>query len=481
VAAVGIALLSGACSAILGIHDIGAPEDASTGGETGSDAETMEAHADAPPDGSEAAPPADGGDAAKTPDAVATGDGGITPVAMGTVGAKVYATGYGEELHILQAQSTSEYWLFYVDDTAGEIKTRSSPDFVSWTERAALPVNVADGNNFSLAHALLGGVDVVHLVANTSGTSYATRHVRATIASEQITPSDIDIVPDTDDNGAAGSGGGTCPNDAPSVTILPDGHVYDVTAWTGHPNKGTTCDTNVYLSTAVDTGTAWTFGLAHDGYYVSVPSYAYSHELLTLPEAGVALALWPDEDNSAQTQFDSVGWAFSPTFVLDSGAIGTDGTVPVASAELFAGMGTQMSSDDWAACRLSDGDIHVVRHVLNGGAVQSFEEVRWNGSQWLQETAPPQVRSLSNTGVVLLAGSDPTRGMLLGAIGTDNSIQIAKWTAASGWAAVATLPATTTPRQSLAGTGCAGMAPHIIWTEGMGPYTMMAADVSSLL
>lgn len=37
-----------------------------------------------------------------------------------------------------------------------------------------------------------------------------------------------------------------------------------------------------------------------------------------------------------------------------------------------------------------------------------------------------------------------------------------------------------TGHPALAGTGCTGLPPHIIWTEGTGPHTIMGADRSGL-
>jgi hypothetical protein len=402
-------------------------------------------------------------------------------VLVPSAGGKVFATGYGEETHLIYAVHDQRYWFFYVDDTTGVIRTRVSPDLATWTDGDMIGVGMADGNNFSVAYADVQGTDVVHLVANAISTvdpQTATKHVRATIASRSLVVTDQVLLDDTVDN----NGAGTCPSDAPSVTILPDGHVYDVTAWTVH--SGSACDTNVYASVGVDRGVSWTSGFVHDGYYVSEPGFTYSHELLTLPDAGIALAVWPDDDNynGISTEFTAIDWAFSPTFALDAGAPGTSGTVADGSAQLFTTTQVAMSSDDWTTCRLSDSNIHVVRHTLmpSGPIVEAFEEAVWTGAGWSLVPAAPPVQGTSNTGVALVSGPDPTRGMLLAVLAVDNTLNVARWTSAGGWTKVGSLPGTV-QRQSLAGSGCGSRHPYVFWTEGAGPYAIMAADLSGLL
>ena len=415
-------------------------------------------------------------------------DASTVPFSIASAGSKVFATGFGEELHFFYAQHDQRYWLFFADDTAATIQTRSSMDQVTWTPGSVSLAgggSVTDGNDFSVAYADVGGKDVVHIIANVVSQGeprLATIHVRGTLSGGQFHLTDTVTVPDTTDNGAAGSAGDTCSVDAPSTTVAADGHVYDVTAWTGHPN--TTCDTNIYRSTGVDNGTTWAApGFDHDGYYVSLPAFAFSHELLTLPEAGVVLAAWPDQDNQSQTTFDEMGWALSSSFQFDSGAIGTTGTFPPTSAELFYNLGSTNSYDDWALCRLSDTEVHAVRHVMAslGALPEAYQEVRFDGIRWTNTGAPPSLKSISNTGVVLLGDGNASHGMLLVGVALDNSIHISRWTSTAGWTTLPSIPAGTLDRQSLGGSGCGSPHPHVFWTEGSGPYTVMGIDLSNLL
>jgi hypothetical protein len=448
----------------------GGGADATTDGAPGVDAPTDAPHV--PHDAqSDAGPP---------------GDAALIPALVTTAGAKAFATGFGYELHLVFAQNDGRYWFFYVDDTAGVIETATSPDLGTWTAGTPIALasgySLADGNDFSVAYANLGGTDVVHIAANcVNAGNYAAFHLRATIAAGMLTAGAPVVLPHTDSNGDAGSSAGTCPQAGPATVVAADGHVFDVTAWTGHPS--TTCDTNIYRSPAVDTGATWDPSpFTHDGYYVSVPSYAYSHDLVSLPEAGVVMAVWPDEDNQGLTLFDSFGWALSPSFA--GGGPGTTGVNPDPTKELFNGTSATSSYNDWSVCRLADTDVHVVRHVTApaGNSVSAFEEVVYNGATW-QTTAPPPpaVTSLANDGVVLVGDGTAAHGMLLVTIGIDNALNIAKWTSGGTWAQVRTI-AGSAPRQSLGGTGCGSPHPTVYWTEGASaPYAISRVELTSLL
>ncbi len=423
-------------------------------------------------------------DAAQDSDSQSPIDGSSAAVAIADAGSKVGSTGYGYQLHEVFAENDQRYWYFYVDDTAGEIKSVSSPDFVTWTPGAAIALGadytLDDGNNFSVAYASLGGKDVVHFVLNahsqTSG--FETLHVRTTITSGALTASAPLVLPES-------TNGGTCPADAPATILTPGGRVYDVTAWTNHGStESTTCDTNVYLAPGTDLGTSWDAGtFGYDGYYVSIPSYAYSHDLVSLPDAGLVMLLYPDEDNAGYTLFDSIGWALSSAF--DGGEPGEGGGVdmPVAD-ELFNGSGKTSSSNDWSACRLGASEVHVVRHAIltAPGTVSAFQEAVYDGSSWQTTTSPPAAStSLSNTGVVLLSGVDSSHGMLLVTLGFDGTLNIARWTSA-GWTQAGHIPADANARQSLAGSGCGSVRPTIFWTETIGPANVIeSADLSSFL
>jgi hypothetical protein len=321
---------------------------------------------------------------------------------------------------------------------------------------------------------------VVHIVANSVASSrYTTFHIRATISVGTISGSTPVALPDTDTNTAQGSSGSTCPQDGPATIITADGHVWDVTAWTGHPSQSTTCDTNIYVSPGTDTGAAWdASAFLHDGYFVSAPSFAYSHALIGLPDSGTVLALFPDQDNSSETEFDSVGWALSPTFD-GLGGPSSAGVRQDEADELFGGLGTTASYNDWTACRLTDTNVHLVRHV---NSESGFQEVVYGGSSWQATAAvPAPVSSQENTGVVLVSGEDPAAGLLLATLGSDNALSVYKLPSGGTWSLVLTLPGSV-QRQSLGGSGCGSAHPIVFWTEGASPpFNVMKADLAGLL
>jgi hypothetical protein len=399
-------------------------------------------------------------------------------ISVTSVGDKVFSTGYGYQTHVIYAQNDGRYWLFYVDDTAGFIQARASADLATWTSPTLLAIGgatLADGYSFSVSYANLGGSDVVHIVADTLPTAggFLAVDIRAVIAGGMITAA----LPVTLPNTIAGGG---CNVDGPQVVVTPAGHVYDVSAWVPHPSTG--CDTNIFVSTNADPGgSSFVPTYLQEGYYVSVPDLTVAHDLVSLPDAGLVLALWADNDMSAATSFYSIGWDLSSSF-LDAGVDANAGTFPDAGAELFAGAGGQASYDEWTACRLTDGNVHLVRHVTMSPATTPdiFQEQVYNGASWSQGGVPPMVSSGSNTGVVLVSGANPANGMLLASIASDNSIQLAKWTSSSGWSALPPI-AGSAQRQSLAGTGCGSARAALFWTEGTSPYTLMVADVTALL
>jgi hypothetical protein len=421
---------------------------------------------------------------------VAWGDG--APVIVANPGAKVRSTGFGEQLHVIYAQNDRRFWLFYVDDNNGFIQTRASVDLVTWTSEQSASLGsatVLDGNNFSVGYANVSGADVVHIAANTvpAGGGYATVDVRAVIAGGALTASVPQMLPNT-------TAGGGCDWDAPIALVRSDGRVYEVTAWSDHSAVHTGCDTNIFRSTALDTGGAsWTSGFDYDGYYVSVPDHAYTHDLVDLPNTGLVLALWPDEDyNTDVTLMDTVDWALSNTW--DGGAPDATGVFPVESEELFYGMGQTAGSNDWAACRLTDQEVHLVRHVaavppdaaaprpVDAAVVATFQELVFGGVIWQPGSsgAPPAVPSPADTGVVLVSDANPAHGFILATVGTDDSIDMTKWTSAGGWVALPPVPGSA-QRQSLAGTGCGSERPALFWVEGTGSYAIMSMDVGALL
>ncbi len=422
-----------------------------------------------------------------------SGDAGALSTAISArtiaTNALVFATGFSSQNHVIFAEGDQRYWVFYVDATQRAIKTRVSKDFVTWAEGTSLPLKgaantVTDGNNFSVAYAWLGGVDVVHVIANTIAPEPAeteTIHLRTTISGGALTAPVTVVLPATSTTGPTGTSGFNCPEDGPVTLVTSTGRVLDVTAWTGHSGV-TTCDSNVYRSTTVDTGASFGTAFDRDRYLITVPGYTFAHQLVELPTKGVLLG-WPDQDEQGPNNdlriFSAVDWWLSP-FVGGDGS----GTFPDASAHVFESAGGQSGFDDWAMCRLTDSDVHMVRHVFSAAVttnVSDFQEVRFDGTRWSSATPPGPVAGTSNTGVVLLSDADPSHGMLAIAIGTDNALHIAKWTTAGGWRVLPSFPGST-KRQSLSGSGCGGAHPQVFWTEGSSaPFTLLGADLSALL
>ncbi|HEY1956987.1 MAG TPA: hypothetical protein VGH28_15315 [Polyangiaceae bacterium] len=406
---------------------------------------------------------------------------GIVPTTIvANAGALPFVVGFGAQVHLIWAQQSQQAWFFWVDSAnASQVRARFSSDFVTWNDAGSLDLNggtLAFGSNFSVAYALLGNTDVLHLVANVDNKgSLQTIHVRAVLTPGAIVAPQVISYPNT-------RNGGSCPQDGPSTVVASDGHVFDVTAWTDESAKGTTCDTDVYRSPTVDPGgTGFSMMPGPQvGYYVSQPTFAFTHQLVALGSGGVVTLTYPDWDPNTETNFQSVGFAQSNNFGdVDAGVFEPQ------SQELFGvGMG-ESSLDDWATCALSDTDVHVVRHVLDATAktTSQFQHASINGATGSQLPDPPSVAGNAATGLALVGGVGATSGMLLATIDTGGVIQIQHWTAAAGWSTAATIPAGAAPRAWIAGSGCGSLHPRIVWAEGStnGPFTIYGADVSSLL
>lgn len=456
---------------------------------------TTDGHRDAVVDGGRGAPEAavDGGRDASTRDApgdaqVDTGagplgplDGGVTPFAIVSgSGVTPYSIGYGEQLHLIYAKNDHAYWLFYFDAaTPGAFAATWSPDLVTWSSptHLALPPNdtLADGYSFSVAYVADGTTDAVHIVADTrvSGSGYQAVHVRATLSGHAVAQLSSVSLP-------SATNGASCYNDGPTTLVTASGTVYDVTAWADHTSLGTNCDTDIFRSSVNEPAWSGTTTFSEVGYFPSVPGYAYSHDLVALPDAGSVLAVFPDQDTDGETNFASMGTALSGKFPASE----PNGTYLDASAEPFAASNSYASYNDWSVWRLADKNVHVVRHAFpsGGSTPDAFEEVIFDGQAWTPvPVPPPAVPSPDNSGVVLLGDCNPAHGMLLVTLDTSSALQIAKSPAPGAWS-TRNLVVPGSNRLQVAGGGCVNGKAILLFTQGTASaYSILGADLTSLL
>lgn len=389
-----------------------------------------------------------------------------------------YGVGFGYQHHSFYSQGSPNHWIFYFDPKMpSQIESRISSDLSNWTEGpiVQLPGALGDGNNFDVAYAHIGDADVVHIVADVALPNiFETVHVRTTIDSNSLTQPSIVQFPNTTNANA-------CPDDGPSTLVTADGHVLDVTAWT--LRQGTSCDSNIYRSATADDGVSFAADFALAGYYISVPGYTHSHDLIELSPNRV-LGAWPDQDiqqGQDQALYRSVGWDLSDTF-----AASEDGGVKQApSAEVFFAQdgGVATSGDnDWSLCRLSSTDVWAIRHVTKAdGGTGDFEAMRFDGASWHPAPAPHLAASNLNAGLVLLSDTLDTDGLLAATLTSDNLVHVERWTPKSGWSrsfdASPVVNGVTTPVQHLSGTPCGTAHPLLFWTQNAkAPYDLYVAD-----
>jgi hypothetical protein len=470
---------AGCGETVLGAEDGGAGDaapdsssDAARDATLGNDA-APDAAGDGP---AEATSPEDAAPDAPINPTCSSGASGAVVVPIATTGMAT-ATGLGQQRHFVATSCTS-YFYFYPSDDGTELLTQTSTDFATWTpgDVVTLPNGgVRYGDDFAVAYAALGGKQVVHILADvepTVGGSTDVAHGRTTIQGGHVAQPVFVSLPNT------GGGNLGCNQDGPSVLITADGHVYDATGWLEHPSSQ--CDLNVLEAEGVDDGTTFsgTFDLV--GLSVSVPTFTFAHDLVELPEAGAILGAYPDLDDQGNAEtFRAVAVVSSP---FDAGF----GQGAPTADELFQTGSAQSWFGDWAICRLADDDVQVVRHTFTGGdagSASAFGAMRYDGTSWSGESPPASTASPLNSGLALVSGMDPSKGLVLATVdGSGTSLNLAQWSPSTGsWTTLPSI-ARAAPIRALAGSGCASMKPAVFWTEGAGPtYQIVAADVSAYL
>jgi hypothetical protein len=372
----------------------------------------------------------------------AAGDGPTTTGVLANAGHVTGATGNATQTHIVYALGSKRWWLFYIDDDPMTLKTRSSPDFVTWTDGATLTLahtNAGEGRNFSVAYASRGGTDVVHVVLShvVSGGSLVHAHARAVITNATIAfsaPADVSM--------AQGSLQGP---DGPVTFIDADGTVWDASGFAvsmgttnGHYNEDV-------FSAAPDNGASWTSGFTQQTLEV-VNTVTNAHALFNANGMGAVWTLG-DQTNPTNLRFSTNTGSWSSAIsIFDAGA---------------------EDSNDWSVAVLTTTkgpEGHVVRALLGGG----YEHV-YGGSGTGSNTAAPLAQSrTAGSGVLLLA--DPSHLAALD-VAADGSLVMSRWDpSATSWSPWTVL-ASATPRAFLSGY-CPDLDAHpeakgcaVLWTS----------------
>jgi hypothetical protein len=352
---------------------------------------------------------ADAGDALPSGDAALPGE-----QLLADVGAIQTATGNAQQTHVVWAVGAKRWWLFFIDGDTTSLKTRSSPDFVTWTDGPTLTLpytNAGEGRNFSVAYAQLGGQDVIHVsFTHDDGSTQRHTHTRAVASAATLTfdtPADVCSIADTS-SGA----------DSPADLVLDDGTVWDSTGAVksqntsaGHFNE------DVFLSPAKDTGASWGGGFAQTTVEV-VNQWCNARQFLDLG-GGDVVAAW--EGGDPEPNPNNVHGA-----IFSQGAWGS----PIS---LFSD--ASQDPNDWDGAMLVAGtarEPHLVRARLGGG----YDHILGTGPS--TASAPQTMARSPGSGLVLLADPDH---LAIVDTAQDGTLEMASWTAAgsgqwSAWAAL---------------------------------------------
>jgi hypothetical protein len=396
------------------------------------------------------------GDAGDAGDAGADGGSDAStggPVTLASTGNVNEATGNAQQAHVVWAAASKQWWLFYLDGDMSHLKTRSSSDFVTWTDGASLTLPHpagTDARNFAVAYASLGGADVVHVSfshVDTNGIEHS--HTRAVIQGGTIA-FDTPIGMTSDSTSPSGP-------DGPVPLIASDGSVWDSTGFvqsqpSGHFNE------DVFLASSPESGAAsWAATFAQ----TTVEVVNQLCNARAMVDVGKPLALWesgdpePDPNNVRFATYAS-SWS-SPANVFPSDA--------------------SIDPNDWDVAVVRTGtsvEAHAVRAQISGG----YDHVSGTSS-FGTAAAPPPLARTPGSGLVLLA--DPAN-LAAFDLASDGSVEESRWDGAQ-WSAWTTL-ATSRSRNRLSGY-CPDLGTHpeaggcaLVWTEpASGGYAIVGTLV----
>jgi hypothetical protein len=350
-----------------------------------------------------------------------------------------------------------------------------------------------NGANFSVAYMNASGTDVVHVVLDQPQPQpmlhASSWDLRSTITGGKLgAPVKTALYDDTTvGRGLTLTGSGSACDiiDCPTVAIGGDGKVYEGTGWqiysSPDPRAGTNCDLDVFQSSVVESGGAWSASFAQSGYFVSA-GYTNGHFLMPLPSLNRVAGAFPEPGSG--NDYATVAWADDVTTY--TGAPGS--SMMFTGPYVFSDQSRPEGSDDWAACRVSDSEIHALRHVVKSGVPTSFDAAitSGKGANWTAETAPPDLASamvpgssFEGTGLVILSDPDPSHGMIAFAIGADGSVSYVPWKQGAWGTSWTQVVLPLAGRAGLAGSGCGSTRPLLFWTEP-GQNQIVGMDVTSL-
>jgi hypothetical protein len=380
------------------------------------------------------------------------------------------ATGTAHQDRLFYAANGACWWLVWIDrDLPDALHLSWSTDLVSWTDagtiqlRATLASNLSGtqsnnrwARNLGCAYKNIASTDVLYIwtcyapiatdhsmwvqrVTLGAGT-FAVTHAEAQIGSS-VTPSNV-----LSTMGVAGA-------------ISTDNFAWSIGGYetTGLGNF------RVQRATNADAGSSWTAGWSLSGAIGAAHSQFADSQAIFPVGASKMLGVM-DEGSTATPTDDILQWSASPS----GGGVTnwTAGGTPPDYANLVDTT-ADFDLEDWAACRVSDTDVHVV--VRDPDNADAFLHKRWNGTTFgAGQSIPTQA---TKAGAGLFAASNGTDVWLF-AIDSDaaNTVRYVKWTAATpAWGTWTAFESTTQVRTALTGyRQNGGSNLGVMWTEDAG-------------
>ncbi len=371
-------------------------------------------------------------------------DAGCGPLAL--VGTVATETGLSTQTHVAYANHAKRWWLFYITDADPSLlRTRSSLDFCTWSEGAALTlpyVHGGEGRNFSVAYADLGSADVFHISVSHSvdlAHRYHT-HARAVASGSSIAFDTPTLV------GSPYLKNSVYPGDpdGPVTVVGSDGFVTDLTGWVAEKPDGGVADENVFRSAGPDDGASFNEAFGPCLVLQNVPSIVNARAAVPLLGGGL-LAFFedgkvePDPPNVDRATFDGVSWSM-PVSVF-----------PVDATQGF---------EDWTVLRVSNTEVHVVRRGVLSGA---YDYQRFDGSSWSAGSPIPAETGTVDSGILALGSG---ASLTLYAIAEDGTtIRTNAWDGAQ-WGSWTTFLGAGPPRRYLSGYSASSLTSSaLVWTE----------------
>ena len=426
--------------------------------------------------------------------AIALGEAPIhaAPVAVGAQVAGSFgdASGHSAQSHLVYAANAGVWWLFTLTSTAdsvggpnhivkayrsstSDLATASwiagddSPGATTAVTTGCVSCFMGGGRALGVAYMNVAGLDVIHaeVALAADGQNGLTAHIRATMTPTTIAWESWNY------------------HDEPAATwTTPRSVTLGVSTGGFLHSAGPTLqqevDANARRSVNADTSAAWTNGFSA----VSVIDNSMPHQNNALAFAPLANdAMLAVYDNGAGTEPSLTNLRYCRSNADGSWPGVVVGSQNGGDGDVFAGAAT-IDQNDWALVAVTSADVHAFRRNAGGTGVDAAVYAPATNT-WSASDAPPLFAAGQGfrSGAGLFGATDGA-GIWLFVIGSDAASTILSTRHdAAGWTPWTAVPGTdsgTHLRRFIAGyPRVAANQIGLIWTEGAGPYDLVAASL----